>query len=117
MLRTGFDRLRANGGGLENIENCPFVLSLSKHEHHFFSTLLNRPSQHWHPSVEAILVIALGEGQQQQGEYKIRPYGSLFPSPFTLPLSPFTLHPSLSPVTCHLSPIPCHLVASWRTRS
>ena len=41
MLRTGFYRLRANGGGLKNIENCPFVLSSSKHEHHFFSTLLD----------------------------------------------------------------------------
>jgi hypothetical protein len=42
MLRSPFDRLRANGGGLENIENCPFVLSSSKHEHHFFSILLAR---------------------------------------------------------------------------
>ena len=40
MLRTGFDRLRANGGGLENSKHCPFVLSSSKHEHHFFSALL-----------------------------------------------------------------------------
>jgi len=34
-LRTGFDGLRVNGGRLENIENLPFVLSLSKHEHNF----------------------------------------------------------------------------------
>jgi len=45
--RSPFDRLRATGGGLESSDDFPFVLSpstmlrtgLSKHEHHFFSTL------------------------------------------------------------------------------
>ena len=35
----------------------------------------NRTSRHWHTDVGAILVIALEERRQQQGEYKIRPYG------------------------------------------
>ncbi len=39
-LRSPFDGLRANGGKIENIEDLPFVLSLSKHEHDFFSGLL-----------------------------------------------------------------------------
>ena len=38
-------------------------------------TPLNQTTRHWPPGVGAILVIALGEGRQQQGEYKIRPYG------------------------------------------
>jgi hypothetical protein len=28
-----FDKLRVNGGGLRNVEDFPFVLSLSKHEY------------------------------------------------------------------------------------
>jgi len=39
-LRSPFDELRANGLGLELIVYFPFVLSLSKHENPFFSTLL-----------------------------------------------------------------------------
>ena len=39
-LRSPFDELRANGLGLEILVHFPFVLSLSKHEHPFFSTLL-----------------------------------------------------------------------------
>ena len=39
-LRTGFDKLRANGGGLKIVGDFPFVLSLSKHESDFFSSLL-----------------------------------------------------------------------------
>ena len=35
---------------------------------------LNRTSRRWHTSVGTILVIALGPGRQQQGEYTIRPY-------------------------------------------
>ena len=35
---------------------------------------LNRTTRHWHTDVGAILVIAPGEGPQQKGEYKIRPY-------------------------------------------
>jgi len=31
--RSPFDKLRANGTGVEFIEEFPFVLSLSKHEH------------------------------------------------------------------------------------
>jgi len=38
--RSPFDKLRANGTCLEIIEDFPLVLSLSKHENHFFSTLL-----------------------------------------------------------------------------
>jgi len=28
-----FDELRANGAGVEVVQDCPFVLSLSKHDH------------------------------------------------------------------------------------
>ena len=42
-LRTGFDKLRANGGGLKIVGDFPFVLSLSKHESDFFSSLLEQP--------------------------------------------------------------------------
>src|SRR5437667_11889577 len=38
--RSPFDRLRANGAGVAISADFPFVLSLSKHEHSFFSTLL-----------------------------------------------------------------------------
>ncbi|MBI3796022.1 MAG: hypothetical protein HY268_03510 [Deltaproteobacteria bacterium] len=37
---TPFDKLRANGMGLEVVEDFPFVLSLSKHENSLFSNLL-----------------------------------------------------------------------------
>src|SRR3954462_15551330 len=33
MRRSPFDTLRANGGRADGIEDCPFVLSLSKHGH------------------------------------------------------------------------------------
>jgi hypothetical protein len=42
MLRTGFDKLRANGAGMAIVGDSPFVLSLSKHENDFFSTLLGQ---------------------------------------------------------------------------
>jgi len=35
-----FDKLRANGAGVENIGDFPFMLSPSKHEKSFFRTLL-----------------------------------------------------------------------------
>ncbi len=38
--RSPFDKLRANGTGIEIIGNFPFVLSPSKHENGFFSSLL-----------------------------------------------------------------------------
>src|SRR5439155_17074813 len=38
--RSPFDKLRANGGRLEVVGDFPFVLSLSKHENAFFSSLL-----------------------------------------------------------------------------
>jgi len=38
--RSPFDKLRTNGWDIEIVERFPFVLSLSKHENHFFSTLL-----------------------------------------------------------------------------
>jgi len=34
-LRSPFDKLRANGSGVEIAEDFPFVLSLSKHEKPF----------------------------------------------------------------------------------
>jgi len=37
-LRSPFDKLRANGAGIEIIDNFPFMLSLSKHETLFLST-------------------------------------------------------------------------------
>src|SRR5216117_3220431 len=40
-LRSPFDKLRANGAGVAIVGDLPFVLSLSKHENDFFSTLLN----------------------------------------------------------------------------
>jgi hypothetical protein len=43
-LRTGFDKLRANGIGIESIGNFLFVLSLSKHEKGFFNSLLAKGS-------------------------------------------------------------------------
>ena len=39
--RSPFDELRANGSSIETIGDFPFVLSLSKHENHFFSSLLD----------------------------------------------------------------------------
>jgi hypothetical protein len=30
--RSPFDKLRVNGGGIRNVKEAPFVLSLSKHE-------------------------------------------------------------------------------------
>src|SRR6266571_1438758 len=51
-LRSPFDKLRANGLGIEISDHFPFVLSLSKHEYDFFSTLLVRSlesgEQLWH---------------------------------------------------------------------
>jgi len=49
-LTTGFDKpvlsevegLRANGTGVGIIEDLPFVLSLSKHGHHFFGSPLKQ---------------------------------------------------------------------------
>jgi hypothetical protein len=38
-LRSPFDKLRANGVGREIVEDFPFVLSLSKHEFDFLSSL------------------------------------------------------------------------------
>jgi hypothetical protein len=38
-LTTGFDKLRANGAGIERTGEFPFVLSQSKHERDFFSSL------------------------------------------------------------------------------
>jgi len=38
--RLPFDKLRANGAGVENIGDFPFMLSPSKHEKSFFRTLL-----------------------------------------------------------------------------
>src|SRR5438094_988509 len=38
--RSPFDKLRANGAGIAIVGDLPFVLSLSKHENDFFSTLL-----------------------------------------------------------------------------
>ncbi|MBI2999246.1 MAG: protein-L-isoaspartate O-methyltransferase [Deltaproteobacteria bacterium] len=40
-LRSPFDELRANGAALEIIRDFPFMLRLSKHEKHFFRTLLD----------------------------------------------------------------------------
>jgi len=50
-LTTGFDKhvlsqvegLRANGACVENIDDFPFMLSLSKREKSFFSNLLVHP--------------------------------------------------------------------------
>jgi hypothetical protein len=42
IVRSPFDTLRANGAGVENIDNFPFMLRLSKHENHFFRTLPER---------------------------------------------------------------------------
>ena len=44
-LRSPFDELRANGGALEIIDDFPFMLRLSKHENHFFRSLLNENNQ------------------------------------------------------------------------
>jgi hypothetical protein len=38
--RSPFDKLRANGSGVEIVEGFPFVLSMSKHVYAFFSSLL-----------------------------------------------------------------------------
>src|SRR5438034_6484092 len=43
--RSPFDTLRANGAGMAIVGDLPFVLSLSKHENDFFSTLLARLSR------------------------------------------------------------------------
>jgi len=39
-LRSPFDKLRANGACIKIVEEFPFVLSPSKHENSFFSSLL-----------------------------------------------------------------------------
>ena len=44
-LPSPFDELRANGAALEIIRDFPFMLRLSKHEKHFFRTLLVLVSQ------------------------------------------------------------------------
>src|SRR5213593_2866541 len=44
-LRSPFDKLRANGGRLAIVGDFPFVLSLSKHESDFFSSLLNQTAK------------------------------------------------------------------------
>ena len=45
-LRSPFDKLRANGAGIAIVGDLPFVLSLSKHENDFFSTLLGHPDSY-----------------------------------------------------------------------
>jgi len=42
-LPSPFDELRANGAALEIIRDFPFMLRLSKHEKHFFRSLLGAP--------------------------------------------------------------------------
>ena len=46
-LRSPFDKLRANGSGVEIAGDFPFVLSLSKHENPFFSSLLRAFAHLW----------------------------------------------------------------------
>jgi len=46
-LRSPFDKLRANGSGVEIAGDFPFVLSLSKHENPFFRTLLRAFAHLW----------------------------------------------------------------------
>ena len=39
-LHSSFNKPRANGSSIKIVGGFPFGLSLSKHEHHFFSSLL-----------------------------------------------------------------------------
>jgi len=49
-LRSPFDGLRANGQVVDNINDFPFMLRLSKHEKHFFRNLLRLSSRSPNPS-------------------------------------------------------------------